>query len=254
MTSTSPFDLMIRDARYSGTNLANLESIHQILNESRLAKKPILFVNSYTCYLAARRIEYLTVLQESICLLDGKPLARIVNRWSESPVFQTRGVDFFSRAIESFAVAGRNQILFGSTETRCEEISEKLSNITGRGIGYICPPFQNLNEFRFDSIAESINALKPEIVWVALGTPKQDFVARELAKLVDSSVVAVGAAFDFYSNPRAESPIWMQRIYLEWLFRLFKEPRRLGKRYLIGNPGFIWQYLKWVGTKSRSKS
>jgi len=254
LTSISPFDLMIRDAKYSGSNLSTLDNIRGLMEESRLLKKPVLFVNSYTCYLASRSFEYSIVLEESICLLDGKPLARLVNKWTGSPVFQTRGVDFFSRAIESFAVEGRNQLLFGSTTVRCEEISEKLVALTGRGISFICPPFQNINQFQFDSIAESINALSPEVVWVALGTPKQDFVARELAKLVNASVVAVGAAFDFYSNPKHEAPSWMRSMYLEWFFRLVKEPRRLGKRYLIGNPGFIWQYIKWSATKSRSRS
>ena len=253
MSSFSAFDLMIRDAKYSRSDSSSLKKNGFLLEESRLLKKPILFVNSYSCYLASRSHDYFHVLESSICLLDGKPLARLVNKWTRGPVFQTRGIDFFSQTVESLAVEGRNQVLFGSTDTRCEEISEKLLAVTGNGISYISPPFQDLSGFDFDSISESINALKPEVVWVALGTPKQDFVASKLSSLVDASVVAVGAAFDFYAHPKQEAPAWLRIIYLEWLFRLVKEPRRLGKRYLIGNPGFVLDYAKWRASKSRSK-
>jgi N-acetylglucosaminyldiphosphoundecaprenol N-acetyl-beta-D-mannosaminyltransferase len=253
LRNASPFDVMIRDAKYSRSELSVLKNYKSILEEARLMKKPILFVNSYSCYLASRSFEYLAVFERSICLLDGKPLARIVNKWSGYPVLQTRGIEFFSRAVESLAQESKSQVLFGSTDIRCREISEKLKAVTGNEIQYICPPFQELGEFDFASLAKSINAMKPEVVWVALGTPKQDFVASNLSPLVDASVIAVGAAFDFYAHPKQEAPIWLRATYLEWLFRLAKEPRRLGRRYLIGNPGFVLDYVKWRATRSRSR-
>lgn len=251
MTYNGPLDLFVRETSYTRLDFAISRNVDFLLEEARVSRKPILFVNAYSSYLANRDSNYLSVLTNSICLLDGKPLSKIVSRWSKDFVFQTRGVDFFSLALESYSHAGQGQLLFGSTEIRCDEISKKLMGKTGRGIEYICPPFQSINEFDFDSLARAINNLKPKIVWVALGTPKQDFVAGRLATLVDAAVVSVGAAFDFYAQPHKESPIWMRALYLEWLFRLIAEPKRLGKRYLIGNPAFILDCVKWRIMRSR---
>jgi N-acetylglucosaminyldiphosphoundecaprenol N-acetyl-beta-D-mannosaminyltransferase len=78
-----------------------------------------------------------------------------------------------------------------------------------------------------------------DIVWVALGVPKQDLLAQELSKRLDVTCVGVGAAFDMLSGRTREAPAWMQHVGMEWLFRLVTEPRRLWRRYLIGNLEFL---------------
>jgi N-acetylglucosaminyldiphosphoundecaprenol N-acetyl-beta-D-mannosaminyltransferase len=121
-------------------------------------------------------------------------------------------------------------------------------------VQYICPPQQSLEDFDFDSLATQLAALSPDIVWVGLGTPKQDFVAHELASRLDSTIVAVGAAFDFYSGTKKQAPRWIQATYLEWLFRLLSEPKRLWKRYLIGNIGFVSDIALWVLSARKRQS
>ncbi len=87
-----------------------------------------------------------------------------------------------------------------------------------------------------------INASGAQIVWVGLGSPKQDlWMAKYRAALSAPVLIAVGAAFDFYAGRVRQAPRWAQRNGLEWLFRLLSEPRRLWKRYLIYNPWFIWE-------------
>lgn len=77
-----------------------------------------------------------------------------------------------------------------------------------------------------------------DIVWVGLGTPKQDFEVKRLAH-AGFTAAAVGAAFDFSAGTKREAPEWMTRVSLEWLYRFASEPARLWRRYLIGNIVFL---------------
>ena len=82
------------------------------------------------------------------------------------------------------------------------------------------------------------------MVWVALGTPKQDRWLSEHRDQLDAPVlVAVGAAFNLLSGRLRQAPRWMQRSGLEWCWRLLQEPRRLWRRYLLFNPLFIWNLM-----------
>ena len=85
-----------------------------------------------------------------------------------------------------------------------------------------------------------INSTHPDIVWVGLSTPKQEYwMAAHVGRLAAPVLVGVGAAFDFNTGLKHQAPAWMQRSGLEWLFRLATEPRRLWRRYLVNNPTFL---------------
>ena len=82
------------------------------------------------------------------------------------------------------------------------------------------------------------------MVWVGLGTPRQDFEVQRLAANLPVVALAVGAAFDFIARTKAQAPVWMQRTGMEWAFRLASEPRRLGRRYLWGNSVFAREAIR----------
>jgi len=103
------------------------------------------------------------------------------------------------------------------------------------------PPFRPLTDEEDAGIVERINAAQPDIVWVGLGAPKQEYwMAAHQGRIAAPVMIGVGAAFDFHAGLKRQAPLWMQRSGLEWLFRLLSEPRRLWKRYLINNPWFVW--------------
>jgi len=107
--------------------------------------------------------------------------------------------------------------------------------------------FRAAGEMEELEIIDKINSAHPDIVWVGLGTPKQDFWVAQHRHLLDAPVlVAVGAAFDFFTGKVPQAPSWMQRCGLEWLFRLMCEPRRLAYRYLVYNPHFIMHVLMQI--------
>jgi len=106
--------------------------------------------------------------------------------------------------------------------------------------GGYSPPFRPLTPEEDAEVVDRINATHPDVVWVGLGSPKQDlWMAAHRERLEAPLLVGVGAAFDLCTGRVRQAPRWMMRIGLEWLFRLFQEPRRLWRRYLLGNPRFV---------------
>jgi N-acetylglucosaminyldiphosphoundecaprenol N-acetyl-beta-D-mannosaminyltransferase len=106
--------------------------------------------------------------------------------------------------------------------------------------GTFSPPFRALNSAEEQAFHADVERTRPDIVWVGLGTPKQErFMAAHAPQLQAGLWIGVGAAFDFHTGRVRQAPRWMQRRGLEWLFRLAVEPRRLGPRYLKTNPLFV---------------
>lgn len=101
------------------------------------------------------------------------------------------------------------------------------------------PPHRDLTAAEEDALVDEINASGARVVWVGIGSPKQELWMRRLRPRIEAPVlVGVGAAFDFFAGRVAQAPRWMQKLGLEWLFRAYQDPRRLGRRYLLTLPRF----------------
>jgi N-acetylglucosaminyldiphosphoundecaprenol N-acetyl-beta-D-mannosaminyltransferase len=112
-------------------------------------------------------------------------------------------------------------------------------------VGSYSPPFRPLTTAEDCSVVEQINTARPDIVWVGISTPKQEYwMAEHVGKITAPVLIGVGAAFDFHAGLKKQAPRWMQRSGLEWCFRLLTEPRRLWRRYLVNNPSFVWLILR----------
>jgi N-acetylglucosaminyldiphosphoundecaprenol N-acetyl-beta-D-mannosaminyltransferase len=131
--------------------------------------------------------------------------------------------------------------LLGSTPEILETLETELRRrFPGANIvGISSPPFRDLTEQEWHDQVELITASGAQVVWLGLGTPKQDWEAARLAGAVPVVFCAVGAAFDFVAGTKRQAPAWMQQRGLEWIYRLATEPRRLWKRYLFGNARFV---------------
>ncbi len=107
-------------------------------------------------------------------------------------------------------------------------------------VGTCTPPFRPLNEEEEANLKKQIVNLQPDCFWVGLSTPKQErFMAQYLSKLDTTLMFGVGAAFDFHAGLVPQAPHFLQRAGLEWAYRLYKEPKRLWRRYLKNNPRFL---------------
>lgn len=106
------------------------------------------------------------------------------------------------------------------------------------------PPFRALTEEEDEEIVKQINQTKPDFIWVGLGAPKQERWMAAHQGILEGFMVGVGAAFDYFAENIRRAPQWMQKLNLEWLYRLLQDPKRLFKRYLVTNTKFLWLTLR----------
>lgn len=109
------------------------------------------------------------------------------------------------------------------------------------------PPYKP--EFTDEENAEmvrAINEAKPDLLWIGMTAPKQEkWTYKHWGELdIDCHVGTIGAVFDFYAGTMKRAPLWWQEHSLEWLYRLLKEPKRMWRRYLVGNALFLWNVVK----------
>lgn len=199
------------------------------------------------------------VCQSDRILTDGMPLVFLGRHVAHLPITRCYGPDVMLRVFAEGRAAGLRHYLYGGTN---EETLERLkANLLARFpdaiiAGARVPPFKPVSpDTPFDADDEDtfrdIEAAHPDIVWVGLGTPKQDFwISRFRPRLSAPVLIAVGAAFNFHAGTVKQAPGWMMRCGLEWLFRLAMEPRRLWRRYVLGNPRFVALVLRqWLTGK-----
>lgn len=211
--------------------------------DDRTGGRHVHLVNAYTLALADGDQSYAAVLSgDSINLPDGKPISIVSGLVRHAPrLKQIRGPKLFLDAFDVGRGYGVRHYLLGSSDDVLAKLQERLSHqFPGCEIvGVESPPYRVLTDLEIAAQDERIRAAGPDIVWVGLGTPKQDREASRLAQSTGLTCVAVGAAFDFAAGEVREAPRWMTNLCLEWIFRLISEPRRLWRRYFFGNIKFL---------------
>ena len=111
-------------------------------------------------------------------------------------------------------------------------------------VGLYSPPFREMTQCEEREMTALVNSTRPDIIWVGLSTPKQEkFMARYLAAFDTKLMLGVGAAFLFHTGKIKDSPEWMKLAGLQWLHRLWQEPSRLWRRYLLNNSMFIFKII-----------
>lgn len=174
---------------------------------------------------------------------DGMPLVWLSRWWQkQAQVERVYGPDLMLALCQYSVERGYTHYFYGGAAGVPELLAQKLSRrFPGLKVaGAYSPPFRPLTSAEDTEIIEQINQAAPDVVWVGLGTPKQDlWMAAHRDSLTAPVLIGVGAAFDFHTGRIPQASRWMQRSGLEWLFRLWHEPRRLWLRYLVYNPLFI---------------
>jgi N-acetylglucosaminyldiphosphoundecaprenol N-acetyl-beta-D-mannosaminyltransferase len=184
---------------------------------------------------------------------DGMPLVWLAHLQGLKHVERVYGPDLMLASCEASIAKGYRHFFYGGGDGIAQLLADRL---TARFPGLIVagvytPPFRTLTPEEDQAVVEQINASRADIVWVGLSTPKQErWMAAHVGRLQAPALIGVGAAFDFHAGAKKQAPRWMQRSGLEWLFRLLTEPRRLGRRYLVNNPAFVWRVVcsgAWAG-------
>jgi N-acetylglucosaminyldiphosphoundecaprenol N-acetyl-beta-D-mannosaminyltransferase len=174
---------------------------------------------------------------------DGQPLVWALNLLGHELGERVYGPTLMDLACARAAHTGRTMYLYGGrSQGALVQLTRnlRLRHPGVRIVGAYAPPFRELTEAEEAAVVADIDRSGAEVVWVGIGVPKQEkWMARMNGRLRASVLVGVGAAFDFHAGLVPQAPARLQRLGLEWAFRVAHEPRRLWRRYLRYNPRFV---------------
>ncbi|RMF79666.1 MAG: glycosyltransferase [Chloroflexi bacterium] len=178
---------------------------------------------------------------------DGMPVVWLQRRRGYPNAQRVYGPDLMLAVCEQSVRKGIKHVFWGGEPGVAEILAARLQErFPGlQVVATFSPPFHALTDEPDTEAIARLNVLDAQIVWVGLGSPKQDlWMAQHRRYLTAPVLIGVGAAFDFLAGTKRQAPRWMQRIGLEWFYRLIGEPRRLGRRYIVYNPRFVWALLR----------
>lgn len=200
------------------------------------AKKDVLFAKALT--------------NGDVLIPDGASIVKAC-RWIKAksqPKERIAGWDLFEIEMRKLNEKNGNCFFMGSSERTLELVKQRTSvdypNIV---VNTYSPPYKpEFSDEDNRKIIEAINAANPDLLWIGMTAPKQEKWAYvHLNELnVHCHIGTIGAVFDFFAGTVERAPQWWQEHSLEWAYRLLKEPKRMWRRYIIGNSLFLWNILK----------
>ena len=230
-----------------------------LVERSAAAARPPLQVmgpNAFLVTLAQKNRDFAHALnQASLCLPDGMSVVWGARLLGTRIPERVPGGEFMERMCRLCADHGLSVYLLGgmpgAAEGAARVLVERFAGLTIAGTD--CPPLGfEQDEALNDAVRSRINAASPDLLCVALGAPKQEiWMLDECGSLAIGAALSVGAAFDTLAGLRKRAPAWTHNIGAEWLYRLSMEPRRLWKRYLLGNLSFAWVTLQEWGRRRK---
>jgi N-acetylglucosaminyldiphosphoundecaprenol N-acetyl-beta-D-mannosaminyltransferase len=173
---------------------------------------------------------------------DGGPVASVAGWLSGQPQERVAGMDLLPALLAEAARRGQSVYFYGTTDEVLQAIVERAKRElpTLRLVGTCAPPFRALTPEEEEAHIAAINDADPDLLFVALGCPRQErWMAAHRGK-VKACMLGVGQAFLVYAGLEQRLPLWARRLWLEWAYRLWLEPRRLWRRYLITNSRFLY--------------
>lgn len=209
-------------------------------------------VNVYTVMLGYDDPSFQTIInQADFVLPDGMPLVW-VSRWmGYTGVERVHGDDFMLASIadnpewKHFLIGGR----IGQGRKVIKTLKDRFPRI--QILGAHETPQRPLLDRESDALLEEIVTSNPDILWVGMGTPYQDYWMQRNKEHIDCPMFGVGSSFDILAGYTRPTPAWIKQVGLQWMFRLVQEPRRLFWRYFFYNPRFIFAILRQLSGTAR---
>jgi exopolysaccharide biosynthesis WecB/TagA/CpsF family protein len=217
--------------------------LHVIRHIKELSGKYICFSNVHTSVMAKENKEYADILNGSAFTFpDGNPIAILQRKSSIKGASRVAGPDFMEHMFRDTRKGQITHFFYGAKQETLDALKANLeSRYPGIAIkGLYSPPFRELTPEEDQADIDMINASGADIVWIGLGAPKQEKWMKAHEGKVHGVMMGVGAGFDFHAGTIKRAPLWIQKIGLEWLYRLFQDPKRLISRYFVTNIKFMW--------------
>lgn len=230
-------------------NITNMQNTLRVITENLedIKGNYICVSNVHTTVMSYENESYKNIQNSGFMTLpDGKPLSIVSKKRGFKEAERVTGPDLMEEIFKISNERGYRHYFYGSTQETLNDLKKKLNekyhdiNI----VGMHSPPFRKLTKEEDLEIVKNINKTNPDFIWVGLGAPKQEIWMSEHKDKVKGLMLGVGAGFDYHAEKICRAPKWMQRLSLEWVYRLMQDPKRLYKRYLITNTKFILLNLK----------
>ncbi len=192
---------------------------------------------------AHRDASFRQVLAEAdLVTPDGGPVASIAGWRSGQPQERVAGMDLLPALLTAAAQRGQSVYFYGTTDAVLQAIADRARRELPalRVVGTCAPPFRPLTPAEEAEHVAAINAADPDLLFVALGCPRQERWMAAHRGQVTACMLGVGQAFLTYAGLEQRLPVWARRLWLEWAYRLYLEPRRLWRRYLLTNSRFLY--------------
>ena len=198
------------------------------------------FVNAHAMNLVAGNADYYQALSSADVLLrDGSGMAILFRRLGLVPGMNMNGTDFIPKLLVAFQ--GRRVAFWGTQEPFLASAVRRSESQFGVDVVSAHHGFDEI-----DAYIALAQRLRPELIVLGMGMPRQEQVAARIAvSRMPCLVVCGGAILDFLGGKVTRAPLWVRRLGCEWLFRLGLEPRRLFQRYVVGNPLFLLRTFSW---------
>lgn len=207
----------------------------------------ICFANVHMIVEAHRDKSFGKILEEAdIVAPDGKPISIFLRWLKRIPQERVCGMDFLPTLLKEAEARNKSVYFYGTTDETLTAIEERCKKDFPllKLAGFYSPPFRQLSTTEKDEIVQMINSVRPDLVFVALGCPKQEKWMAEHKGKINSCMLGVGQAFQVFAGKEKRLPKWMRDLSLEWAYRLYLEPGRLWKRYLVTNSFFVFLTLR----------
>lgn len=201
---------------------------------------------------------YQTIINEGyLSIPDGKPLEIVGKLKGNKSISRLFGPSVMEKFIDWGMEDGLSHFFLGSSESTLQKMKETIdAKYPGAKIaGMLSPPYKPVAEWDHEAFLHCINAAKPDIIWIGLGAPKQEWWMYNHHRKIDKGVMfGIGAGFDYMAGKTHHAPEWMKKFALEWVYRLIQEPKRLWKRYFKTIPQFLFfASLELAGIKFKRK-
>lgn len=203
--------------------------------------------NVHTTVIAYRDKAYRNVQNSgAMALPDGQPLSIVSRKRGFSQARRVPGPDLMPAILELSQKTGYRHYFYGSTQATLEALRAVLLRRYPKLqiAGMYSPPFRELTKEEDEEIVRQINDSGADFVWVALGAPKQEWWMYEHRHRIRALMLGVGAAFDFTAGTTKRAPMWMQKLCMEWVFRILRDPKRMLPRYLSTNFSFLYHVYR----------
>ena len=235
-----------------------LKSLDILGSKAELASLPegkllINTVNAHSYNTARKDSLFAEALTNGDVLIpDGVSIVKAC-KWIKAksqPKERIAGWDLFSFEMEKLEREGGTVMFMGSSQKVLDLIVKRAAEVYPhlKVVTYSPPYKPEFSDEDNKAIIDAINAANPDLLWIGMTAPKQEKWTYSHWKELDihCHVGTIGAVFDFFAGTVERAPMWWQEHGLEWLYRLMKEPKRMWRRYIIGNTLFLWNMVKEV--------